>query len=95
MENQKPKTQRKLEGIVVSDKMMKTVVIAVTTHHTNPKYQKQYKVTNRFKAHDEHEICGVGDHAVIAETRPLSRAKRWIVVSCQSQIANREEKAQS
>mgnify|MGYP001613506052 CR=1 FL=1 len=55
------KQQRKLEGVVVSDKMTKTIVVAVTTHHTDPKYHKQFKVTHRFKAHDEGEVCGIGD----------------------------------
>ena len=85
MENPTSKKQRRLEGTVVSDKMTKTVVVSVVTHHTNAKYRKQYKVSNRFKAHDEGEVCGVGDHAVIAETRPLSRDKRWVVVECKPQ----------
>ncbi len=76
---------RKIEGIVVSDKMTKTIVISVTHSRMHPKYLKSYKVTNKFKAHDEGEVCNVGDRAVISETRPLSRTKRWVVVECKPQ----------
>ncbi len=79
MEN-KAKKQRKFEGIVVSDKMQKTVVVSVTSIKKHPKYLKQYKVTKRFKAHDEKEEYNVGDRVLIAETRPMSKEKRWVVV---------------
>ncbi|MEK7123503.1 MAG: 30S ribosomal protein S17 [Patescibacteria group bacterium] len=72
--------KRKLEGAVVSDKMQKTVVIAVTRLKWHPKYKKQYKVTKRFKAHDEKGEYRLGDKVVIEETRPLSKEKRWRVV---------------
>ncbi len=78
MEN-KEKKQRKIMGTVVSDKMVKTVVVAVTQVKINAKYHKQYTVTRKFKAHDEREEYNVGDKVVILETRPLSRTKRWIV----------------
>ncbi len=78
--NVKQKIKRKLEGAVVSDKMQKTVVIAVTRLKWHPKYKKQYKVTKRFKAHDEKGEYRLGDKVVIEETRPLSKEKRWRVV---------------
>lgn len=74
------KKTKKLTGVVVSDKMMKTVVVAVTQTKQHPKYLKQYHVTRRFKAHDEKREYHVGDKVTIAETRPMSREKRWIVV---------------
>ena len=73
--------KRKLQGTVVSDKMMKTVVVSVTHERKHPKYLKYYKVTNRFKAHDENGEYKVGDKVIIEETRPLSKEKRWKVVS--------------
>lgn len=79
--NTKQKIKRKLEGTVVSDKMQKTVVVAVTRLKWHPKYKKQYKVTKRFKAHDEAGKYHVGDRVVIEETRPISKDKRWVVKS--------------
>ncbi|MBI2603998.1 MAG: 30S ribosomal protein S17 [Candidatus Harrisonbacteria bacterium] len=78
MEN--AKKHRTLEGLVVSDKMQKTVVVAVSETRMNPKYLKQYNVTRRLKAHDEARAYHTGDRVVIEETRPLSRDKRWKVV---------------
>lgn len=69
-----------LHGIVVSDKMQKTVVVAVTRLKKHPKYKKQYKVTRRFKAHDEENRYKTGDKVAIQETRPLSKDKRWKIV---------------
>lgn len=71
---------RKLQGIVVSDKMLKTRVVAVTRFKLHPKYRKYYKVTNRFKAHDEKNEYKTGDKVLIKETRPLSKEKRWRIV---------------
>lgn len=82
MENKNKKT-RTLKGVVVSDKMTKTVVIAVTRLIKHPKYKKYYKVTNRFKAHDEKGEYHVGDKVVIQESRPMSKEKRWIVIGKQ------------
>lgn len=82
MENKQTKKQilrRKMEGVVVSDKMQKTVVVAVTRTKKHPKYKKYYKVTTRFKAHDEAGQYHVGDKVVIRETRPISKDKRWTV----------------
>ncbi|NLW40358.1 MAG: 30S ribosomal protein S17 [Tissierellia bacterium] len=67
-------------GYVVSDKMDKTVVVAVETFVTHPLYKKQIKRTSKFKAHDENNECRVGDLVRIMETRPLSKDKRWRVM---------------
>lgn len=72
--------KRKIEGTVVSDRMVKTRVVAVTRLKKHPKYQKYYKITMRFKAHDENNAYKVGDTVVMEETRPLSKDKRWIIV---------------
>ncbi|MBQ7699446.1 MAG: 30S ribosomal protein S17 [Clostridia bacterium] len=67
-------------GIVVSDKMDKTVVIAIEEHVKHQKYGKVIKRTIRLKVHDENNECGVGDKILVAETRPLSKDKRWRMV---------------
>ena len=67
-------------GIVVSDKMDKTVVIAIEEHVKHQKYGKVIKRTIRLKVHDENTECGVGDKILVAETRPLSADKRWRLV---------------
>jgi small subunit ribosomal protein S17 len=67
-------------GLVVSDKMDKTVVVAVENRAPHPKYRKIVVRTKRFKVHDEENKCQVGDRVRIQETRPLSRTKRWEVV---------------
>lgn len=76
MDNPKP---RILKGVVVSDKMQKTVVVAVTRLKKHAKYQKYYKVTTRFKAHDErgHKV---GDKVMIQETKPMSKDKYFKVI---------------
>lgn len=71
---------RTLTGTVVSDKMIKTVVVEVARLKMHPKYRKQYKVSDRYKAHDEARQYHTGDRVVIRETRPLSRDKRWEVI---------------
>ena len=74
--------QRKnLIGVVTSDKMSKTVVVAVTTTKRHPKYGKVIRLVKKYKAHDESSECRVGDRVHIIESRPLSRHKRWSVVS--------------
>ena len=67
-------------GVVVSDKMDKTVVVAVERHVQHPLYKKTIKRTTKFKAHDENNECRVGDKVLIMETRPLSKETRWRVV---------------
>jgi len=66
-------------GRVVSDKMDKTVVVAIVDSVRHPLYKKIVKRTIKFKAHDENNECGVGDQVEIMETRPLSKDKRWRV----------------
>jgi small subunit ribosomal protein S17 len=76
-------------GVVVSDKMDKTVVVAVENRAPHPKYGKIVVQTKRYKAHDEENQCHVGDRVRIQETRPLSRTKRWVVsdiLSSDSQV---------
>ncbi len=70
---------RTLHGTVVSDVMEKTVVVAVASVKEHPIYRKKYKVTQKFKAHDETNQYKNGDLVEIAESRPLSRTKRWQV----------------
>ncbi|HAM21563.1 MAG: 30S ribosomal protein S17 [Candidatus Nanopelagicales bacterium] len=68
------------EGLVVSDKMDKTVVVAVEDRFKHPMYGKVVRRTSRLKAHDEDNTCGTGDRVLLMETRPLSATKRWRVV---------------
>ncbi len=67
-------------GVVVSDKMEKTVVVAIKTKVRHPLYGKMVNRTRKFKAHDEENRCGIGDTVRIMETRPISKDKRWRVV---------------
>jgi small subunit ribosomal protein S17 len=66
-------------GVVVSNKMDKTVVVAIENRAPHPKYGKIVVKTKRYKAHDEENTCHTGDRVRISETRPMSRTKRWIV----------------
>ena len=68
-------------GKVVSDKMMKTVVVAVERQERHALYGKSQKKTSTFLAHNEDDAAKVGDTVIIAESRPLSRRKRWVVTS--------------
>jgi len=67
-------------GVVVSDKMDKTVVIAIKTKVKHPLYGKIMNKTSKLKVHDENNECGVGDTVKVMETRPLSKDKRWRLV---------------
>lgn len=67
------------EGVVVSNKMDKTVVVMVERLVQHAKYKKHLRRRKKLKAHDEQNRCGIGDRVLIAETRPLSRDKRWAV----------------
>lgn len=77
---EKQKKIRKHVGVVVSDKMLKTRVVAIERLKKHSKYLKYFKVTKKLKAHDENNEYHKGDKVVIKETRPLSREKRWIIV---------------
>ncbi|MGF1567903.1 MAG: 30S ribosomal protein S17 [Nodosilinea sp.] len=74
-------------GLVVSNKMDKTVVVAVESRTSHPKYGKIVVRTKRFKAHDEENSCQEGDQVRILETRPLSRTKRWVVADIVNRAA--------
>lgn len=67
-------------GVVVSDKMDKTIVVAITTRVKHPLYKKIVSKTTRIKAHDEENSCAVGDKVLVAETRRLSKDKHWRLV---------------
>jgi len=67
--------------MVVSDKMDKTIVVAIVSNVKHPLYKKIVKRTYKLKAHDENNECGIGDRVKVMETRPLSKDKRWRLVS--------------
>ena len=67
-------------GQVVSDKMDKTIVVALEDSVRHPLYKKTLKRTYKLKAHDEHNECGIGDTVEVMETRPLSKDKRWRLI---------------
>lgn len=67
-------------GKVISDKMDKTVVVAIQDNVKHPLYKKIIKRTVKLKAHDEQNACGIGDRVLVMETRPISKDKRWRVV---------------
>ncbi|NJN55228.1 MAG: 30S ribosomal protein S17 [Anaerolineae bacterium] len=74
--------QRKhLQGVVTSDKMDKTVIVKVTTVKRHPMYGKVLRLDKKYKAHDEKNECQIGDRVEIIESQPISREKRWAVVS--------------
>ncbi len=67
-------------GVVTSTKMQKTIVVTIDTYKTHPKYQKRYKSSRKFYAHDEKGLAKLGDVVTISETRPLSATKRWMLI---------------
>ncbi len=89
------KKRKSYTGRVVSDKMNKTVVLAVTRRISHPRYNKTVTRTTRFKAHDEKNECKIGDLVRFIETRPLSKDKRWVVLEIleKSRTARLEESA--
>lgn len=81
-EIKREKNIRKIEGVVVSDKMKNTAVVEVNRTKLHAKYQKYYNVKSRFKAHvEENGQYKVGDKVVMEETRPISKEKRWKIIS--------------
>ncbi len=72
--------KRQLVGTIVSDKMDKTRVVSILRLKKHPRYKKYYKVTHRYKAHDEKNEYKTGDKVTIEETRPLSKDKRWKII---------------
>jgi small subunit ribosomal protein S17 len=87
MEAKVETNKRKMTGVVVKDKMDKTIVIEVEKFLKHPKYHKYLKTKKRYKAHDEKNECSIGDRVLIVESRPLSKEKRWVV----KEIAKKEE----
>lgn len=83
------KRRKTKQGRVVSDKMDKTVVVAVEYYGRHPLYKKAVRRVKRFKAHDEQNTCGIGDTVKIVETRPLSKEKRWRVMEVLSKGGRR------
>ncbi|GLZ76810.1 30S ribosomal protein S17 [Actinorhabdospora filicis] len=81
MSTEEARGRRKVrEGLVVSDKMDKTAVVLVEDRVKHPLYGKVLRRTKKYKAHDEHNQCGIGDRVQIMETRPLSATKHWRIV---------------
>jgi small subunit ribosomal protein S17 len=79
-------------GKVISNKMDKTVVVAVTRMYQHPVYKKTVKKVSKFKAHDEANQCSVGDDVKITETKPLSKDKRWLVLEIMGKSARSNSK---
>jgi len=80
METTERNLRKERVGIVVSDKMDKTVVVAIQQRVKHPLYKKIVNKTKKFMAHDEENTCGIGDKILIQETRPLSKNKCWRIV---------------
>jgi len=78
--NEKQVIKKKFNGVVVSDKMNKTVVVRVDTVKIHPKYRKRYTVSKKYKVHDEKEQFKIDDKVTFIECRPLSKDKRWRVI---------------
>jgi len=85
-------SKKQLKGIVVSDKMAKTVVVDVARITQHPKYKKRFQVNKRYKAHVEGDMPKVGEKVVIEETRPLSKHKRWQVIDVIGGTVKSEDK---
>ncbi len=82
-----PGQRKERQGVVVSDKMDKTVVVLVERLVQHPVYKKYVRQRKEYKAHDPENRCHIGDQVAIVETRPLSREKRWLVRSIVIQAA--------
>jgi len=80
MENKKSVIKKTFKGVVISDKMDKTVVVEVVRIKAHPKYKKRYKVSKNYKVHDSENKCKIGDKVMFVECRPLSKEKRWRVI---------------
>lgn len=73
------KSKKVLKGTVISDKMQKTVVVSVSRFVKHPKYGKYYKISKKYKAHDEKNKAKIGDQVMIMETKPISKDKHFII----------------
>lgn len=74
------KIKRRFKGLIVNDKMDKTLVVKVTRVKVHPKYKKRYKVFKKYKVHDKNNEFKIGDKVIFEECRPLSKDKRWRVI---------------
>ncbi|NLE64640.1 MAG: 30S ribosomal protein S17 [Elusimicrobia bacterium] len=83
--------RKTLTGVVISDKMMKTRVVQVTTVQTHSQYGKQVRVHNKYKAHDENNEARMGDEVALMETRPLSKDKRWVITAIVKKAVSQQE----
>ena len=81
-------TRRSIQGVVVSDKMDKTITVLVSTYVTDPLYKKRVKYSKKYKAHDENNVAQSGDLVLIMETRPLSATKRFRLVKVVAKAAD-------
>src|SRR5690242_5646924 len=95
MNMNRPGSRKERSGIVVSDRMQKTVVVTVERTVTHPKYKKILRRRTNFKAHDETNQCRIGDRVLIVECRPLSRDKRWRVSKILERAKTVEEASQA
>ncbi len=93
MSTSKKGRRKKLIGIVVSDKMDKTVVVKVERQKKHPLYKKIIKVHKKYYAHDEKNECREGDRVLIMESRPLSKLKRWVVIKILERARRPREEA--
>ncbi len=91
MEKKWHEKRKELVGVVVSDKMQKTVVVRVDRREAHPIYKKHIVKSKKYHAHDPNNECRVGDIVVIRETRPLSKTKRWVVVRILQRAKSPEE----
>lgn len=82
--------RKELVGVVVSNKMDKTVVVKVDRKEAHPLYKKHIIKSKKYHAHDPNNECNIGDLVVIRETRPLSKTKRWVVVKILQQVKSAE-----
>lgn len=87
MELKSSTKRKKIAGVVVKNKMDKTVVVEVSRSFRHSMYHKYISTKKRYKAHDEENKCAVGDQVLIVETRPLSKEKRWMI----KEIIKKEE----
>ena len=89
------KKPRVLKGVVVSNKMQKTIVVRVDRLKKHPKYLKYMKISHRFKAHDEKNDAGLGDIVLIRETKPISKEKRWILAQVLTRAGRTAEETET
>jgi small subunit ribosomal protein S17 len=85
------KVKKFLEGVVISDKMDKTAVVAVNAFKTHPKYLKKYLSTKKYKAHDPENRCKIGEKVKIVEVKPKSKGKKWEIIYSEQRTMNSEQ----